>query len=84
MSEESRLRFQQYYQALCRERGWMSKDGEEVWPSSPEDRATAARELFGLALIFGYDLAFVAFHHSIRFILIFTTLPILIQLPGNK
>ena len=32
-----------------------------------------------LALIFGYDLAFVAFHHSVRFILIFTSLPFLIK-----
>lgn len=32
-----------------------------------------------LALIFGYELAFVAFHHSVRFILIFTALPFLIR-----
>ncbi len=32
-----------------------------------------------LALIFGYDLAFVAFHHSIRFILIFILLPLVIK-----
>ena len=32
-----------------------------------------------LALIFGYELAFVAFHHSVRFILIFISLPFLIR-----
>ena len=32
-----------------------------------------------LALIFGYDLAFVAFHHSVRFLLIFTLLPFIIR-----
>lgn len=36
-----------------------------------------------LALIFGYDLAFVAFHHSIRFIFIFTVLPF-VTLNKNK
>ena len=32
-----------------------------------------------LALIFGYDLAFVALHHSVRFLLIFASLPFLIR-----
>ena len=38
----------------------MTEDGNDVWPSSPEERAMVARELFGLALIFGTD---SSFHH---------------------
>ena len=60
MSKESRPRFQQYYHSICRARGWMTDDGDEVWPTSSEERAAVARELFGLALIFGTD---STFHH---------------------
>jgi hypothetical protein len=58
MGEESRLRFQKYYHAICRERGWTTEDGEDVWPASAEERAHVAREIFGLALIFGTDSSF--------------------------
>ncbi|MBT6414964.1 MAG: AbrB family transcriptional regulator [Candidatus Puniceispirillum sp.] len=38
-----------------------------------------------LALVFGFDVAFVAFHHTLRTILVFMSLPILInRLKGSK
>ena len=32
-----------------------------------------------LALVFGFDVAFVGFHHTIRIILIFLALPVLVK-----
>ncbi len=55
MSEESRLEFQRYYFSVCRDSGWLSEDGTEIWPEDDFERATVARELSGLALIFGTD-----------------------------
>lgn len=58
MSEESRLKLQEHYLKICRERGWIAEDGSHQWPSSAEDRAAMARELFGLALISDTDAVF--------------------------
>ncbi len=58
MSEQSRLRFQRYYHKICRERGWMTDDGESLWPQTAEERASVARELFGLAMVSSTDSSF--------------------------
>jgi uncharacterized membrane protein AbrB (regulator of aidB expression) len=36
-----------------------------------------------LALIFGFDVAFVAFHHTVRVMLIFLSLPVLAMRLGG-
>jgi uncharacterized membrane protein AbrB (regulator of aidB expression) len=38
-----------------------------------------------LALVFGFDVAYVAFHHTVRTMIIFMSLPILVnRLKGSK
>ena len=58
MKEQVRLAFQQRYQQICRDQGWLTAENESVWPEEPEVRAIAAREMFGLALIAGTDSTF--------------------------
>ena len=58
MDESTRLKFHEYYQAVCRERGWIDENGSEHFPADPDDRMDVIRDMFGLATIFGTDSTF--------------------------
>ena len=54
----TRIKFRDYYEAVCRERGWIDESGREQFPTEPEERIGSVREMFGLATIFGTDSTF--------------------------
>ena len=37
-----------------------------------------------LALIFGFDVAFVAFHHTVRVVMIFLSMPMIVSSLGKR
>ena len=65
MNEKTRLERQQRYLAICRERGWLAEDNEELWPDDDDARIEMARGLFGLALVTATDNWFADFRDQI-------------------
>ena len=59
MTEDERLRNQQYCFDVLFRNGWMNADGSMRWPSDDEGRATMARALFGMTLTNELDSYFV-------------------------
>lgn len=65
MNEKTRLDRQQRYLAICRERGWLADDNEELWPENDDARIEMARGLFGLSLVSVTDDLFADFREQI-------------------
>jgi len=65
MNEQTRLERQERYLAICRERGWLAEDNEELWPDDDDARTEMARGLFGLTLVTATDDLFADFRDQI-------------------
>ena len=58
-------KFQQRYESICRDRGWIDEDGHNQFPTDPEQRMEAIRDMFGLATISSTDATYQSYREQL-------------------